>query len=183
MGCVVMVWLVVAGAVVGVLVVAIVVMVAIGATLPVEHTVARRVRLPVDRQRVWDTLTDVAAFPSWRPRVRRVDVLGTDPSRWREIGKDGRITFETVESAPPARLVTEITDLSLPFGGSWTYELEPDGDGCVVTVTEHGQVRNLVFRFMSRFVLGHTAAIDGYLTALGTRFDQRVEPEPVHGEA
>jgi uncharacterized protein YndB with AHSA1/START domain len=174
-----MVWLVIAGAVVGVLVVAVLVMVAIGARLPVEHTVARRVRLPADRQRVWDTLTDVAAFPSWRPRVKRVDVLATDPPRWREVGKDGKITFEAAESTAPARLVTRITDLSLPFGGSWTYELEPDGDGCVVTVTEHGQVRNLVFRFMSRFVLGHTATIDGYLTALGTRFGERVEPESV----
>lgn len=177
-----MVWLVIAGAVVGVLLVAVLVAVAIGASLPVEHTAARRVGLSVDRQLVWDALTDVAAFPSWRPRVKRVDVLDADPPRWREVGKDGKITFETVESAAPARLVTKITDLSLPFGGTWTYELEPAGDGCVVTVTEHGQVRNLVFRFMSRFVLGHTATIDGYLKALGNRFDQDVEPKPVHGE-
>jgi uncharacterized protein YndB with AHSA1/START domain len=174
-----MVWLVIAGVVVGLLILVVVAVLAIGARLPAGHTAARRVRLPVDRQRVWDTLTDVAAYPSWRPRVSRVDVLETDPAQWRETGKDGKITFAVVEAAPPARLVTKITDDSLPFGGSWTYELEPDPDGCVVTVTEDGEVRNLVFRFMSRFVLGHAATIDAYLKALGTRFGHTVEPEPV----
>jgi uncharacterized protein YndB with AHSA1/START domain len=174
-----MVWLLIVGVVVGVLVVAVVVVLAIGARLPAGHTAARRVRLPVDRQRVWDTLTDVTAYPSWRPRISRVELLDDDPPRWREHGRDGKITFAVAESTAPGRLVSEITDLDLPFGGSWTYELEPDGDGCVVTVTEHGEVRNLVFRFMSRYVFGHTATIDAYLTALGVRFGHPVSPEPV----
>lgn len=169
-----MLWLVIAGIVVGVLVLLLLVMMAIGARLPLAHTAARHVRLPVDRQRVWDTLTDVAAYSSWRPRVKRVEVLGTEPTRWREFGKDGKITFAVEAADPPRRLVTRITDEKLPFGGSWTYDLEPDGDGCVVTVTEHGEVRNLVFRFMSRYVFGHTATIDGFLTALGSHFGHPV---------
>jgi uncharacterized protein YndB with AHSA1/START domain len=174
-----MVWLVIAGIVVGVLVLLILVMMAIGARLPLAHTAARRVRLPVERQRVWDTLTDVAEYPSWRPRVTRVELLGTEPTRWRELGKDGKITFAVEAADPLRRLVTRITDEKLPFGGSWSYDLEPDGPGCVVTVTEHGEVRNLVFRFMSRYVFGHTATIDGFLTALGTHFGHSVEPEAV----
>ncbi|MGH3880949.1 MAG: SRPBCC family protein [Actinophytocola sp.] len=180
-----MVWLVIAGiagVLVGVLVLLLLVMMAIGARLPLAHTATRRVRLPVDRQRVWDTLTDVAEYPSWRPRVTRVEMLGTEPTRWRELGKDGKITFAVEAADPPRRLVTRITDEKLPFGGSWTYDLEPDGPdgaGCVVTVTEHGEVRNLAFRFMSRYVFGHAATIDGFLTALGTRFGHTAAPESV----
>jgi uncharacterized protein YndB with AHSA1/START domain len=171
-------WLVIIGIVVGVLVVLVLAVLAAGARLPAGHVAARRVRLPAGRERVWPVLTDVAAYPSWRPRVKRVEMLGDEPVRWREIGKDGKIAFEITEADEPRRLVTRITDPKLPFGGSWTYDLTADGDACVVTVTEHGEVRNLVFRFMSRYLLGHTATIDGYLKALGTKFGTAVTPEP-----
>ena len=39
----------------------------------------------------------------------------------------------------------------------------------MVTITEHGQVFNPVFRVMSRFVFGHTATIEAYLTNLARR--------------
>ncbi len=176
-------WLAIIAVVVGVLVVLVLGVLVAGATLPAEHVAARRVRLPAAPARVWPVLADVAGYPAWRPRVARVEVLGDEPVRWREIGKDGTIAFELAEADEPRRLVTRITDPKLPFGGTWTYELAPDGDGCVVTVTEHGEVRNLVFRFMSRFVLGHTATIDGYLTALGTKFAAVVTPEPAEPAA
>lgn len=171
-------WLVIIGIVVGVGVLAVLVVMAIGATLPKEHVAARRISLPAGPTEVWAALTDVSAFPSWRPKVKRVEVLGTDPLRWREIGRDGKITFELTEAAEPRRLVSRITDDSLPFGGTWTYELTPAGDGTTVTVTEHGEVRNLLFRFVSRFIMGHTATLDGYLTALGGKFGHQVTPEP-----
>jgi len=170
-----MMWLVIIGIVVGVLVVGVLAVVAVGATLPKHHVAARRVSLPVAPGEVWAALTDVAAYPSWRPRVREVEVLGD--GRWRESGRDGKITFEVAEADEPRRLVTRITDESLPFGGTWTYVLEPAGPGTTVTVTEHGEVRNPLFRFVSRFVMGHTATIDAYLTALGGRFGQSVTPE------
>ena len=36
-------------------------------------------------------------------------------------------------------------------------------------ITEDGEVYNPVFRFMSRFIIGHAATLDQYLTALGKR--------------
>ena len=66
--------------------------------------------------------------------------------------------------------------------------MAPDGSGgSVVTITEHGSVYNPVFRFVSRFIMGHTATIDGYLRALGRKFGNEPTPtvvaaaEPAHG--
>jgi hypothetical protein len=57
----------------------------------------------------------------------------------------------------------------LPFGGTWVYEIVPEGDSCTLTITEHGKVYNPLFRFVSRFIMGHTATIDSYLAALNAK--------------
>ncbi len=167
-------WLVVAG----VLVLVVAAVVVVGALLPAEHEVTRRVRVKRTPEEVWRTLTDIEAFPSWRPRLARVELLTPEGGRprWREVGKDGAITFELVESDVPRRLVTRIADAALPFGGSWTYVLAPDDGGCLLAVTERGEVRNLLYRFMSRFVFGHSATIDAYLRALGATYGEDVTP-------
>ena len=152
--------------VVAVLVVAIVIVIAIGYSLPVAHTASRDATLAVPPDRVFATLTGVEGFPKWRSDVTRVEVLSRSPLRWREDGTNGAITFEMAEVQPPSRLVTRIADTSLAFGGSWLYELAPAGSGTHVTITERGEVYNPVFRFMSKYVFGHTATLDAYLAAL-----------------
>ena len=79
--------------------------------------------------------------------------------------------YEIVEETAPRRLVTRVID-GLPYGGSWTIDLVPEGEGTRVTITENGEVYNPVFRFVSRFVIGHTATIDKYLAELGARSRQ-----------
>lgn len=89
---------------------------------------------------------------------------------WRETDKHGQtIAYETIESAAPTRLVTKIADPKLPFGGTWTYEISPTPTGSSLTITENGEVYNPIFRFVSRFIMGHTATIDAYLKALQTK--------------
>ena len=138
----------------------------VGFALPQDHVAARTVTLnrPVDA--VWSTITDVESFPTWRSSVSRVDVLNREPRRWREIDGSDTLTFQIVESAPPNRLVSEIADKDLPFGGRWIYELKPSGGGTELTITEQGQVYNPIFRFVSRFIMGHTATMDAYLADL-----------------
>jgi hypothetical protein len=121
---------------------------------------------------MFTTISDVERFPSWRSDVKRVEVVpnGTGPRQFREIGGNGSILYEIERHEPDTLLVTRIADPNLPFGGTWTYQLAPTGDGSSLRITEDGEVRNPVFRFVSRFVLGHTATIDRYLTDLGHHF-------------
>ena len=163
--------------VVGVVVVAVAAVAVIGLLLPQGHTATRSARLAQRPEAVWAALTDIDNYPAWRPDVRRVERQSDEDgrARWREFGGNGKIAYEVVESVPPSRLVTRIADHGLPFGGSWTYVVTPTSDGgSTVTVTEDGEVYNPIFRFVSRFVTGHTATMDKYLKALGKKFGESV---------
>ena len=141
--------------------------VAFGYALPVAHVATRDASLTAPPERVFAALTEVEAFPGWRSDVQAVDVTARSPHlQWRERGSDGTIAFEAQESEPPRRLVTRITDKTLPFGGAWTFTLQPVDGGTKLTITENGEVYNPLFRVMSRFVFGHTATIDRYLADL-----------------
>ena len=61
------------------------------------------------------------------------------------------MTFVIDADAPPRRLVTRIEATpGTPFGGTWTFEITPDGTGSRVTVTERGWIANPIFRFRAR---------------------------------
>jgi hypothetical protein len=153
--------------VLGAIVVFLLAVIAAGYALPIAHVASRDAQLAVPPDRVFETLSRVEDFPKWRSDVKSVDVLARTPRlQWREHGDNGPMTFEMQRSDPPRQLVTRITDTGLPFGGSWTFLLQPSGGGTKVTLTENGEVYNPLFRFMSRFVFGHTATIDRYLADL-----------------
>ncbi len=97
--------------------------------------------------------------------------------RWREIQASGdSIVFELVSSEPPGRRVVRIADPDLPFGGTWTFEVQPRAGGCTVQITEDGTVSNPIYRFVSRFVLGHGHNLEVYLRDLGRRFGEELDP-------
>ena len=50
-------------------------------------------------------------------------------------------------------------------------------EGCAVTITESCEVYNPIFRFMSRFVFGHSATIKRYLRDLGKKFGEQITVE------
>jgi uncharacterized protein YndB with AHSA1/START domain len=135
--------------------------------------------IPAKPEQVWGALTDVAAYPRWRGDVTSVEMLPADSGHvtWREQGKNGAIAYVIEQAEPPMRLVTRITDKSLPFGGAWEYVVTAEGSGSRVRITEHGEVYNPVFRFVSRFLMGHTATASAYLKSLGARFGAAVVPE------
>jgi len=144
---------------------------AIGATLPVSHTATRQITLRQPAPTVFALINDPAAFPSWRTKVEKVEILPDQNGHrvFRETGGDGAILYEVDTVVPNERLVTRIADKSLPFGGKWTYVLVPAGDSTVLRITEDGEVYNPVFRFISRFMLGHATTIDRYLRDVATR--------------
>ena len=157
--------------VLGVLVIALLAVALIGWRLPVAHVASRSVQVPAAPDSVFTLISTFERYPTWRKGVKAVDVTteqGT--TRFREDGSNGPILFEVVERNAPRRLVTRIADKSLPFGGRWIYEVTPSPAGSELRITEEGEVYNPIFRFVSRFIMGHTAGIDGYLADVERRF-------------
>jgi Polyketide cyclase / dehydrase and lipid transport len=141
------------------------IVVLIGAALPKEHVASRKIVLHAPP----DAVFALIAGPSdWRGL--KYELLVESPLRWRETDSSGdAITYERVETIAPSRLVNRIADPKLPFGGSWTYEIMPNANGTELTITENGEVYNPLFRFVSRFVMGHTATIEKYQRDLEAR--------------
>ena len=119
----------------------------VGLALPVDHVAIRTRSFSADPQALWDAVHD--------PALARASA--------------GDLATEEVESVPPKLLVTKIVG-EKAFGGTWTFEVGPADRGSTLTITERGEVYNPLFRFVSRFVLGHHRTIDGYMSRLRKRF-------------
>jgi hypothetical protein len=140
----------------------------VGASLPKGHTVSRTARVQLPPEAIYTLLADVDKYPQWRGDVKRLERL---PDRdghpaWVETMSAGRIPLYFERMERPSLLIARIADPSLPFGGTWTYRIAPAAGGSDLTITEDGEVYNPIFRFMSRFVFGHTATIDGFMKNL-----------------
>jgi uncharacterized protein YndB with AHSA1/START domain len=159
---------------VGILVALVLCVVLIGYALPKHHQVVVQRSYVAKPEALFALISDVRGYPTWRTGLTKVEVLPDADGhlRWKEITKgNGPISYVMEEAVPNRRLVARIADTNLPFGGAWTYELTPMGaEGVGLAITEDGDVYNPIFRFVSRFVMGHTATIERYLDDIEKRF-------------
>lgn len=161
------------------LVVVVIVTVVVGYLLPEKHVSARVIEVRQKPEVVFALISDFASAPSWRSDVKRVEILSEQNgrARYREEGDNGTLTMEVTELRSPERMVTEIADKNLPFGGRWIFEIFPTSQGCRLNITERGEIYNPVFRVVSRFFLGYTHTLDAYLKNLARKFGESTSPE------
>jgi uncharacterized protein YndB with AHSA1/START domain len=158
----------------GVVALVVMLMTLIGSQLPRNHMATRLGMYHQKPEVLWEAITNVDAMPAWREGLKSVQKL---PDRnglpaHIEVTSSGTIPMETVEMVPPRRLVVRIADDKLPFGGTWTYDIQPTTQGAALRITEIGWVSNPFFRFMSKFVFGQTSTINAYLRSLAKKFGE-----------
>jgi hypothetical protein len=120
----------------------------VGTFLPVAHEASRSAEINKPPDVVFALFSDLNSYPSW----------------W-----DGAtVKSEVVDSTPPSKLVTKVVG-ETAFGGTWTIDIAPTPSGSRVTITERGEVYNVVFRALSKFVFGHTSTMEGCLAAAQKR--------------
>ena len=117
----------------------------VGYCLPVDHTASRSAEFTKPPEAVWPLIADPNSYRGW----------------W--TGAD--VKTAVVESAPPSRLVTRIVD-ETQFGGTWTFDLTPTPTGTRLTITERGEIYNVMFRALSKYVFRYTATMESFLKAL-----------------
>lgn len=161
-----------------VLVLAVLLIALIGWSLPRQHSATRSILLKKAPDRVYAVARDFASMPKWRTDVREVKVTESNGRvNFREEGKHGAVNYELAEDVAGQRMVTRITDTDLGYAGKWTYVFAAEGPNTRLTITEDGEVSNVIFRFLSRYAFGHTATIDDYLTSLGKQLGENVVPQ------
>ena len=140
----------------------------IGWLLPVAHEASRSAQFSAVPQQVYDAVADVAGYADWFDGVSRIELLPSTNGkiRFREHTSSGPVVMEVENARPPSQFVTRIADPDQPFGGTWTFDIAPDGGGTRLTITERGEVYSPIFRFMARVVFGYTGTMDGYLRSL-----------------
>lgn len=139
-------WLLLGGLV---LIVLVAVIVLVGAALPRDHVASRSLALRRPAEEVWPVIMQATAASG--------------------------VPVDVVESDPPRRQVTRVKDTEKNFGGTWTITITPSSGGSTLTITEDGWVANPIFRFVSRYVMGHHATMDGMLKDVAKRFGE--EPQ------
>jgi uncharacterized protein YndB with AHSA1/START domain len=120
----------------------------IGYFLPVNHEASRSAEFNKSPSEVFALISDVSNYRQWWPA--------------------NETKVAVVESVPPTRFVTKIVD-ETAFGGTWTMEIVPTTVGSRLTITERGEVYNVIFRTLSKFVFGHTSTMESCLAAAQKR--------------
>jgi len=163
--------------VVGVLVLLVMGVVAVGAMLPRRHVVTRQAAFKASPERLFAL---VIGNQDWRPDLKSCELI-TEPGGkqfQRETSKRGEtILYELQQIRPPKSIQRRIATENLPYGGMWSFVFEPGGVGTNVQITEDGEVYNPLFRFVSKYVMGQTATLDAYLKAMGKAVAEDVQPE------
>lgn len=157
---------------------------AVGFVTPVAHSAARRASFSRPPSAVYAAITDIKHASSWRIGLESVELLPERDGRrcYREHTSDGPLLFVVEEDVPDRRVVTRLADPELPFGGAWRFELEPSDTDCVLTITEEGEIYNVVFRGLARLIFGHTTNIERCFESLGKKFAQPVRiGDPLQG--
>ena len=123
----------------------------LGAMLPRTHVASRSLTLRRTPEEIWPVVIGIAGGSS--------------------------VPADIIESDPPRKQVSRVTAAEKNFGGTWTITIAP-GDlssperTSVLTITEDGWVANPLFRFMSRYVMGHHATMDGILRQVAKKFNE-----------
>ena len=143
----------------------------VGAMLPKAHSASRTARIALPPDKLYALLANVSEYQSWRTDVKSLERLPDREGRpaWVEETSGMKIPMYFERMEPPSLLVARIADPTLAFGGTWTYRIAPAPGGSELTITEDGEVYNVIFRFMSRFVFGYHATMDTFIKHLQSR--------------
>ena len=150
----------------GIIVGIIILMVLIGYVTPVKHTASVTEELKLPDHKLYKLLINFKNYPKWRTELKGVKVISE--SEWVEVSKFGEMALSFTELVENKKIVGSIVpDKSLQFGGSWTYDLQATGSKTTkLTVTENGEVYSPLFRFVSKYIMGHKGTLKRFMKNL-----------------
>lgn len=152
------------------------VMYLIGRSLPVGHvnTCVLTINQPIEK--VYETIADVPAWPTWDPGVNRVEeTAGPADGVFRGKMFMGRnvMGVESRRVSPPMRHEITVEDLAAKiFTGVWRYELTPTANGCTVKLVEDGKIHSPIPRAMARKIADPKLYMKRHLKMIAKKFGE-----------
>ena len=144
-----------------------------GYSLPVEHQITMQRHYEKTPDDLWRVLVDYRKYSQWRENVYEITDM---PSKggydaWKEVDADGHsVSYEIIGHSPGTRLIIEVTDTSLPYAGSWVFNMSKDKAGTLLKITENGKINNIFFRVIAHFFTGYTRSMNAWLNSLDNKF-------------
>ncbi len=159
----------------GILVLGILAMLVLGLLQPVRHSVTRSVRLKQRPEAVFALLDRTEDMPKWSAAVLQVESLpdqnGKPAARVTMKWGHMQMIMTQLERTPPARLVVRMAKEGGPTMGTWTYQLNAENDGCLVELTEQGELQSPFYRAVGR-MRGLDANVTQTLHDLANQFGE-----------
>ena len=150
----------------------------LGLLQPAKHSITRSLHLNQKLETVFAVLDNSTNLPNWSATVMKVESLPDrdgQPSarvtmRWGHM----QMIMTQLECTPPTLLVISMAKEGGPILGKWTYKLAAENNGCRVTLTEEGEIKNPFFRAIGR-MRGLDANVLQTLRDLTKKFDENAD--------
>ncbi len=124
-----------------------------------ETSLAQTYGVPVAT--LYALVRDYEKYPTWRTGVK--SMMRDGDARYIEESAHGKIPYKIIEESINSRLVARIDDASLPYSGTWTYDITGRDGAAQLRITERGSVPNPLMRFFSTYVFSNEKTIRTYL--------------------
>jgi uncharacterized protein YndB with AHSA1/START domain len=138
-----------------------------------EHTFTRSMHIAQPPEKIFETLVDFAAHPSWTPNLRSIEKLADRDGKavWRCVQDDVTMVMTVEESDSPKKLVLHFLDEKDIADITWAISLGPTTGGSLVSLRERGKINGSFFRGMNR-LFGNTLYADQFLKSLAKQFGE-----------
>jgi len=147
---------------------------AVGQFLPERFMVFKSQSFDQTAQRVWDVVTDIERYPTWKPGVERVELLGETEYgdfQWREYYRNKKpMTFRIGKVMPKNNIIEiRVYKSEAPVQGAWVYRVSNHEGKGILHLKQFAVVKHPFFRFETRFIRGQMADVDAMLSAVERR--------------
>lgn len=150
---------------VAILVMVVVLIFVLGWLAPETHETVRSKKYSASPAVIFKIISDFTQYPHWRSDVKAVEIQ-ENGQLIIEKNRRGVLPYRIKERVENVKLVTVIDDPSLPFSGTWSFDIAGEGNTCQLTITETGKVPNPLFRFFSKYVFSQENTVQNYLQDL-----------------
>lgn len=122
----------------------------IGILAPRQFSGSIRKEINASPEKVYEVLNDIESLPFRRKEIEKLEMLlptVDGRKRWREIASKGGFSeFESLQEIPFKCIEVKMVRSSIGISGVWRYDIQPDADGTLVTISEKSRVDKLVTR-------------------------------------